>query len=179
MTNNMKKMSVNPAAHVKAAKPQFVPAKYDSRSIALDVVSALARLALAAVWLYSGWQKITDPVTTRQAVRAYELFSDDTADLIAVILPIGELILGVFLLIGLFLRFSAFISAVLLLVFIGGISWAWARGLSIDCGCFGGGGGNPETTWWSYLSEILRDVVFLVLSWIVLRWPFRRFALHG
>lgn len=175
----MKNMSMNPAAHVEAAKPEFVPARYDSRSVVLDVVSALARLALAVVWLYSGWQKITEPVSTKQAVRAYELFSDDTADLIAIVLPIGELILGVLILIGLFLRFSAFISGVLLLVFIGGIGWAWSRGLSIDCGCFGGGGANAEVTWWNYLSEILRDVVFLVLSWVVLRWPFKRFALHG
>ncbi|WP_370625737.1 MauE/DoxX family redox-associated membrane protein [Corynebacterium sp. TAE3-ERU16] len=145
----------------------------------LDVVSALARLALAAVWLYSGWQKLSEPVDTRLAVRAYELFSDDTADLIAIVLPIGELILGVFLLVGLFLRFSAFISQVLLLLFIVGIGSAWIRGLSIDCGCFGGGGVDEGVTWWSYLSEILRDIVFLVLAWVVFRWPFRRFALHG
>lgn len=179
VTNNMKKTPVNPAAHIEAAKPEFVPAKYDSRSIALDVVSALARLALAAVWLYSGWQKLTDPMSTRLAVRSYELFSDDTADLIAIILPIGELVLGVFLLIGLFLRFSAFISQILLLLFIVGIGSAWARGLSIDCGCFGGGGADGAVTWWSYLSEILRDMAFLVLAWVVFRWPFRRFALRG
>ena len=179
VTKNMKKTSVNPAAHVEAAKPEFVPARYDSRSIVLDVVSALARLALAAVWLYSGWQKLSEPTATRLAVRSYELFSDNTADLIAIVLPIGELILGVFLLVGLFLRFSAFISQVLLLLFIVGIGSAWVRGLSIDCGCFGGGGAEEGVTWWSYLSEIPRDIVFLVLAWVVFRWPFRRFALHA
>src|SRR5699024_9122073 len=58
---------------------------------------------------------------------------------------------------------------VLVLVLIAAIAQAWARDLSIDCGCFGGGGqiAAGET---SYPLEILRDVGFLVLaSWLATR----------
>ena len=46
---------------------------------------------------------------------------------------------------------------------------AWARGLSIDCGCFGGGGAvDPEQT--AYGRELLRDAGFLLLAgWLVVR----------
>ena len=50
-------------------------------------------------------------------------------------------LVGLCLLCGLVTRVAAVVSAVLQLAFIIGISSAWARGLQIDCGCFGGGGG--------------------------------------
>ena len=46
---------------------------------------------------------------------------------------------------------------------------AWARGLSIDCGCFGGGGAvdGGQT---AYGRELLRDTGFLLLAgWLVVR----------
>jgi hypothetical protein len=58
---------------------------------------------------------------------------------------------------------------VLMFAFIVGIAQAWARGLTIDCGCFGGGGqiGAAETR---YPQEIARDVVFaLAGAWLVWR----------
>jgi hypothetical protein len=54
-------------------------------------------------------------------------------------------------------------------VFIAGVTQAWARGLSIDCGCFGGGGAvAPDQT--TYGLELLRDAGFLLLAgWLVVR----------
>ena len=51
----------------------------------------------------------------------------------------------------------------LLLVFIAGVISAAARGLSIDCGCFGGGG-TSQAGQTAYTAEILRDLGFLVLA---------------
>ena len=55
-------------------------------------------------------------------------------------LPFVEIVLGVLLVLGLFTRPAAIVSTLLMVAFIIGISQAWARGLTIDCGCFGGGG---------------------------------------
>jgi hypothetical protein len=54
-------------------------------------------------------------------------------------------------------------------VFVVGVAQAWARGLSIDCGCFGGGGAvAPGDT--AYLQELMRDTSFLVLAaWLIVR----------
>jgi uncharacterized membrane protein YphA (DoxX/SURF4 family) len=94
-------------------------------------------------------------------------------------LPFVELALGVLLLIGLATRVVAGISAVLLLVFIAGIASAWARGLSIDCGCFGSGGELAAGQSPTYGPEILRDVGFLILAAFLLVWPLTRLSVDS
>jgi hypothetical protein len=55
-----------------------------------------------------------------------------------------------------------------MLAFVVGIASAWARGLRIDCGCFGGGGKLADGKSPSYFWEILRDGGLLLLgAWIV------------
>ncbi|WP_281963896.1 MauE/DoxX family redox-associated membrane protein [Serinicoccus marinus] len=139
------------------------------RSPALDVVGLLLRLGLAAVLGYAGWIKISDLTGSVQNVVAYELFPYDVARAVGVLLPVVELTLALLLLVGLLTRAAALGTAVLMLVFVVGIASAWARGLSIDCGCFGSGGPvAPDDT--RYLTEMLRDVGFLAMAgWLVVR----------
>ena len=145
---------------------------------AQDVVGTLARLGLAAVWLLSGVPKALDPDQTYVAVRAYQVLPPLGVELVAAILPWLEIALAVLLLLGLGTRAVAAASAGLLLVFIAGVTQAWARGLSIDCGCFGGGGAvAPGET--AYGRELLRDAGFLLLAgWLVVR-PRTLAALDG
>jgi len=128
-----------------------------------DMLGLVARLGLATVWFISGIAKALDPRTTLVAVQAYQLFPDSVAELLAAVLPYFEIALGLLLTIGLATRLSAVLSAVLLVAFIAGVISAAARGLSIDCGCFGGGGDvrSDET---AYTAEILRDLGFLLLA---------------
>jgi uncharacterized membrane protein YphA (DoxX/SURF4 family) len=128
-----------------------------------DVLGLVARLGLATVWFVSGIAKAVDPRTTLVAVRAYQLFPDAVAEMLAAVLPYLEIALGLLLAIGLATRLAAVLSAVLLVAFIAGVISAAARGLSIDCGCFGGGGdvSSDET---AYTAEILRDLGFLLLA---------------
>lgn len=143
-----------------------------------EIVSAIARFGLAAVWIISGGLKIVDPMATRQSVVAYEIFDVQTSYLIGDIIAPLEIALGILLLLGVFLRWTGIISALIFLAFIGGIVSAWARGLSIDCGCFGGGGYDESVTGWTYLWEILRDLAFIAMAaWTAYR-PFRRFAIY-
>jgi uncharacterized membrane protein YphA (DoxX/SURF4 family) len=135
----------------------------------LDMVGTLTRLALAAVWIASGAIKLFDPWGTVAAVRAYQLVPDDLVSLIAGVLPFLELALGLLLLFGVGVRIVAVLSGLLLLVYIAGVAQSWARGLTIDCGCFGGGGQvAPGQT--HYPQEILRDTGFLLLAvWLTVR----------
>jgi len=129
----------------------------------------LARIGLAAVWLVSGALKAVDPDQTFVAVRAYDVLPEAGVEVVAAVLPFLEIALGLLLLVGIGTQIVAVLSAVLLLVFVAGVSQAWARGLSIDCGCFGGGGAvDPGNT--AYVQEILRDTGFLVLAaWLIVR----------
>ena len=134
-----------------------------------DIVGTVARLGLAAVFLVSGVLKAIDPDATYVAVRAYDLLPKLGVALVAGVLPWLEIVIGLFLLAGIATRTVAVVSAVLLLGFMAGVAQAWARGLSIDCGCFGGGGGvDPGQT--TYGRELLRDAGFLLLAgWLVVR----------
>lgn len=128
-----------------------------------DIVGVLARLGLAAVWLVSGILKALDPRTTVVAVRAYQIFPESLVGIVAAMLPYLEIALGVLLVLGLATRLAAVLSAVVLVAFIAGVISAAARGLSIDCGCFGGGG-DIAAGQTAYTEEILRDLGFLVLA---------------
>jgi uncharacterized membrane protein YphA (DoxX/SURF4 family) len=134
-----------------------------------DIVGTVARLGLAAVFLVSGVLKAIDPDATYVAVRAYDLLPKVGVALVAGALPWLEIVIGLLLLVGIATRAVAVASAVLLLGFMVGVTQAWARGLSIDCGCFGGGGAvDPGQT--TYGRELLRDAGFLLLAgWLVVR----------
>nr|WP_206037734.1 MauE/DoxX family redox-associated membrane protein [Rhodococcus sp. HNM0569] len=137
----------------------------------------LARLGLAAVFLVSGWVKAVDPSQTVVAVRAYQLLPESLVRPVAVTLPVVELALGVLLVIGLGVRLVSVVSGLVLVVLIASIASAWARGLSIDCGCFGGGGEVADADPSDYAIEIARDVGFLALAAWLTVFPRSPFAL--
>ena len=70
--------------------------------------------------------------------------------------------MGACLVLGLLTRGAAFVSGLLFVVFIIGIASVWARGIKIDCGCFGGGGYDADAV--PYPWEIARDAGLLLLS---------------
>lgn len=138
----------------------------------------MVRLGLAAVWLISGSIKLADPGQTYLAVKAYDVLPSGLVHPVATAMPLLELALGVFLLVGLGTRIVAVVSAAALLLLIAAIAQSWARGLTIDCGCFGGGGqvaaGQTRYPW-----EIARDTGFLALAgWLTVR-ARTRLALDG
>ncbi|WP_109471466.1 MauE/DoxX family redox-associated membrane protein [Ornithinimicrobium cavernae] len=134
-----------------------------------DLLGLVCRLALGGVLLVAGLLKVGDPTGSIQSVVAYRLFDYRVSEMIGLMLPVVEIALGLLLIVGLLTRWSAAVGAVLMLVFIAGIASAWARGLSIDCGCFGTGGPvDPSDT--AYLTEILRDAaLFAAGAWLVVR----------
>jgi uncharacterized membrane protein YphA (DoxX/SURF4 family) len=139
-------------------------------------VSTIARLVLAGVLLAAGVLKALDPLGSVAAVNAYELFPPAIAKIIGYGQPFLEIGLGLLLLVGFVTRLAAIATAILMVIFIAGVISVWARGLSIDCGCFGGGGEiDPEDT--QYLQEILRDLGYLALAGWLIIFPRSRFAL--
>ncbi|MFC9326883.1 MauE/DoxX family redox-associated membrane protein [Kitasatospora sp. NPDC057015] len=141
-------------------------------------IGTVVRLGLAVVWGWAGLAKISDPAEAAQAVRAYEILPESLVKPVGYALPFLEVALAVLLVIGLGVRVVAAVSALLLLAFIAGIASAWARGISIDCGCFGGGGA-VDSSKTEYLQEILRDTGFLLLAaWLVYR-PRTRLSVDG
>ena len=73
----------------------------------------------------------------------------------------------------------AIVGTVLMALFVFAIGQAWARGLPINCGCFGNGGitADGKVHNWTYLSEILRDLGLILCGIYISRNPIGKFAL--
>jgi uncharacterized membrane protein YphA (DoxX/SURF4 family) len=135
-----------------------------------------ARLLLGAVLLVAGALKLPDPAAAVRAVRAYRLLPEALVGPVAFGLPVLEIAVGLALLAGVFVRTAAIAAAVLMVVFLAAVGSAWARGLQIDCGCFGGGG-QVAAGRTAYPGEVARDVGLLLVALALARRPASRLAL--
>jgi uncharacterized membrane protein YphA (DoxX/SURF4 family) len=139
-------------------------------------LATAARLVLGGVFVVAGALKVPDPAAAVRAVRAYQLLPESLVAPVSFGLPVLEIAVGLALLFGVFVRTAAIASAVLLVVFLTGLGSAWARGLQIDCGCFGSGG-QVAAGGTAYPSEVIRDLALLVVA-LALAWrPASRLAL--
>ncbi|MFM8190581.1 MAG: DoxX family protein [Candidatus Nanopelagicus sp.] len=126
-------------------------------------ITLLARLGLGGVLLAAGGLKIGNLQKSAMSVRAYELLPVGLANFLGYVLPWIEIGMGLLLIVGVWVSIVGLLGALTMFAFVVAIAQAWARGLSIDCGCFGGGGQvDPEDT--KYLSSILRDIGFMLLG---------------
>jgi uncharacterized membrane protein YphA (DoxX/SURF4 family) len=139
--------------------------------------ATVGRVILGGVFVVAGASKLPDPDAAVRAVRAYRLLPEWLVAPVAFGLPVLEIAVGLALLAGVFVRTAALASAVLLVVFLVGVGSAWARGLQIDCGCFGGGGQLAAGQHPNYAPDIARDLGFLLLAVFLLVWPRTRPAL--
>jgi uncharacterized membrane protein YphA (DoxX/SURF4 family) len=153
--------------------PRAQTRRFDDRA---PWISTLARLIVGGVLLVAGALKVIDPQSSVAAVAAYELVPSWLERPIGWGLPFLEVGLGLLLVAGLFTRTAAAVSGLLLIAFLIAVVSAAVRGLSIDCGCFGGGGQVvPGQT--AYAGEIVRDLALIALcGWLVWQ-PRSRFAL--
>ena len=144
-----------------------------ARSVTGNVwIGMVFRLILAAVLIYAGVAKVFEPDGARNAILAYRIFDANIASVLGWALPIGEIIIGLLLLVGLFVRWAGLATALLMIGFVVGIASVWMRGYNIDCGCFGGGGDiTGEGKNWRYASEILRDLLFTGMGIWLVAWP--------
>ncbi|WP_394275553.1 DoxX family protein [Luteococcus sp.] len=136
---------------------------------AKDWIGLLARLVLGGALVYAASTKITNLDGSVLSVRAYQFpfLSYSMEKTIGYALPVFEMVLGVLILVGLFTRIAGAVGLLTMLVFIAGIASAWARGLSIDCGCFSQGGQTDDP---KYLTEIIRDTGFALAGlWLAVR----------
>ena len=116
------------------------------------------------VLIVAGALKIGAPALSVQAVRAYQLLPEPVVTVVGYGLPVAEIIIGLLLVIGFFTRIAAVAAGLLMLAFVIGIASAWARGLRIDCGCFGGGGELAAGTDPGYGLEIARDAALALVE---------------
>jgi len=98
------------------------------------------RVFIGAVFVYAAYTKLRDPWTLfAMSIDAYQMFPDWMVTFVARTLPWFELILGLALVGGVALRWSSSVAAALMLAFFAMMAISYAKGMQIDCGCFGPG----------------------------------------
>jgi uncharacterized membrane protein YphA (DoxX/SURF4 family) len=101
-------------------------------------VPRLLSCAVGLVLLAAGLIKSTEMDLFIRQIRDYGIISDPhILMLIAWLLVLSECVLGTALILSFLPGISLPQSACLFLIFIGATLWAWATGITEDCGCFG------------------------------------------
>jgi hypothetical protein len=117
------------------------------------------RFLIAALFLFAAVAKLLDPAAFAQQIANYQLTPWPVTAGLAVLLPALELCVGICLLLGRWESGALVWTAILLTIFSGALVAAIARGLSIDCGCFGRSVENTGTIW-----PLIRNLTLLVVT---------------
>jgi uncharacterized membrane protein YphA (DoxX/SURF4 family) len=126
------------------------------------------RLFLAVVFLIAGGSKIAHPWTFVHTVEGYKMLPTALTRPFGLALPWIEVLIGLYLLVGLFTRIAAVAAAALLVTFLVALSVEIVRGTTGNCGCVVGidnpiitafVGGNSIGVW-----DLLRDGVLLLMA---------------
>ena len=105
-------------------------------------INGILRLLVGGAFVFAGVLKIADPAKFALDVSNYRLVPHEMINLVAILIPWIEITAGSFVLAGIWLRAAALVITSLTVMFFAVIVSALARGLNIECGCFGTMGGN-------------------------------------
>lgn len=162
-------------AAAKRAVPEPEIAPKSALATAVPWISLAARLLLGAMWLFYCLPKLGAADANAASVRNFKILPGGMVNTFAYAQPYVELALGLLAIAGLGTRLVAALSALLLLVYIGGIASLGIRGIHITCGC-GGSGGDVAAGHTRYTLDVLRDVGYLIpAAWLIWR-PKSRFS---
>jgi len=130
------------------------------------------RIVLGFVFIFAAISKAAEPEAFVKAIYNYKLLPLFLINILAITLPWIELSAGLLLVFGVSVKENSSILSGMLLVFIIAIAISLARGLNIDCGCFGTVDGSKVG-----LMKILENIGLLLLGLILIKFDSRFLSL--
>ena len=118
-----------------------------------------ARWILGGVFIYASFDKIIHPAAFSKIIYNYQILPDVLVNITALVLPILELMMGIFLWIGFWMPGTVMLCNIMLGAYMGALTFNLARGLDINCGCFSTSSGSSIN-----VQTIVWDAIFLLLS---------------
>ena len=131
-----------------------------------SVIALLCRVILGIVLIYASIDKIVHPAEYAKAIGNYNVLPFGLENLLGIVLPVLELLVGTCLVLGIMIDGSAIIAGGMMVVFIIAISQALFRGIDINCGCFKvtvENGGHQVG-----IRRIIEDFIYLGMALMVL-----------
>jgi len=142
-----------------------------------SVIALLCRVILGIILIYASIDKIVHPAEFAKAIGNYNVLPFGLENLLGIVLPILELLVGTCLVLGIMIDGAAIIAAGMMVVFIIAISQALFRGIDINCGCFKvtveNGGGHQVG-----IRRIIEDFIYLGMALMVLSRGERKWELY-
>jgi len=124
------------------------------------------RVGIGVVFVYASIDKVVHPDQFAEIMKDYELLPKAVVNAAALWLAWLEVVLGVFLIAGVWVRAAALMVTALTVIFIGGVSVALTRGIGLHCGCFSTDPGGDARTWASLWQE---GLLLLACLWLTAR----------
>lgn len=126
-----------------------------SNILRLTYTQFIARIILGGTFIYASIDKIAFPRDFAKIVMNYGILPAQFAIYFSFLLPWIELFLGIFIIIGLFVRESTLLLSSLLLVFMAAMIIKSINGGIQNCGCFSMSSHKIERTYLSLLRDVL------------------------
>ncbi|HEX2121125.1 MAG TPA: MauE/DoxX family redox-associated membrane protein [Thermoanaerobaculia bacterium] len=123
------------------------------------------QIALGAIFVVAALPKIADPPSFAHMIYNYRLLPGSLVNITALIMPWVELLAGLALILGVWVRPARWLVGAMLAMFIVAIAINLARDNAIDCGCFDVSAANltHEERIRDMWMVILRDVGMLLM----------------
>jgi len=131
----------------------------------LDWIAIGLRITLGGIFAYAGVVKILDGQAFADSIHTFRLLPAELINLLAIGLPVLEVLVGGMLVAGLRSRIGTVLVMLMCLVFLIAISQAMIRGLEVNCGCFGGGKPSVAQTVWSLVRDVMLGAAAFFVFW--------------
>jgi uncharacterized membrane protein YphA (DoxX/SURF4 family) len=141
-------------------------------SRAVSLIGLGLRLAAAGIWIFAGAVKILDLQSFQLVVLKYGILPRALAAPFAYVLPFLEVGIGLYFVLGLLVRGAALVGTLLFASFLTAQVWAMAKGIVLDCGCFG-----PALQSTVSPLTLIRDFCLGIPTFLMLAFPARLFSL--
>ncbi|MHB8141803.1 MAG: MauE/DoxX family redox-associated membrane protein [Vulcanimicrobiaceae bacterium] len=129
----------------------------------MQAVIAILRVAVGVLLIVTGALKVGHPGSFAASIADFRLLSPALIRPLALFLPILEIGVGVYLVVGLFTRAAAIVAACQFALYAGVIASAILRGLPANCGCFGPADSAPAD-WPHVLFDLALTVIALLVA---------------
>ena len=143
------------------------------RLLRAPLVQKLIAIVLGGVFVYASIDKILEPGAFARIVYHYQVIGPSQRlgplwpNLLAVVLPWIEAVIGLALISGVWRREGALIAAGLLVVFVGAVAAALFRGIDLkNCGCFSVSGEGRSAGLLLIVGDLAMLCAALVLAFV-------------
>jgi uncharacterized membrane protein YphA (DoxX/SURF4 family) len=131
----------------------------------LSAIVLVLRVAIGLLLIVAGVLKAHDgPNATALSIAAYRILPPVAVKLLGVALPYLEILLGGYLVLGLFTRIAAWIATVQFAIFAAAVASLVIRQLPADCGCFGSSIPTPPS-WGHVAADVGLALATAFIAW--------------